>query len=78
MCNDTVLIILLRYGIGFVLFWTWGHTFVYTSELPLSSRYMRYGIERKVRSMGFSEAVNLPQYGNPLGPCPLPNLLLPN
>ena len=60
MCNNTVLIF-LRGGIGFSLFWSWRHTFVYSSELPLSSRNMRYVIERKVRSMGFSEAVNFPQ-----------------
>ena len=36
---------------------SWGHSFVYTSELPLSSRNMSYIIERKIRSMGFSETV---------------------
>ena len=38
-------------------FCTWRHSFVYTSELPLSSGDMWYITERKVRSMGFSEAV---------------------
>ena len=33
---------------------------VYTGELPLSSRDMWYIIQRKMRSMGFSEVVYFP------------------
>ena len=60
-CNNTVLIIPCRCGIDLDLFCTRGHSFVYTSELPLSSRDMWYIIQRKIRSMGFSEAVDFPQ-----------------
>ena len=58
----TVLIIPCRCGIDLDLFYTWGNSFVYTSELPLSSWYI---IERKIRSMGFSEAVYFPYYKLP-------------
>ena len=61
-CTCTVLIIPCRCGIDRDLFYTWGNSFVYTSELPLSSWYI---IERKIRSMGFSEAVYFPYYKLP-------------
>ena len=44
-------------GLILTFFTLWGHSFVYTSELFLSSRDMWYIIERKVWSMGFSEVV---------------------
>ena len=60
-CNNTILIIPCSCGIDLDLFYTWGNSFVYTSELPLSSRDMWYIIERKIRSIGLSEAVYFPQ-----------------
>ena len=52
-CNTTVFIIPSRCGVDLDLFCTWGHSFVSTSELFLSSRDMWHIIERKVWSMGF-------------------------
>ena len=61
VCNHTIITILLSYGIGLDLFWTGRSSFVYFSKLPLSPRDLGYIIERKVRPVGFYEAVNFPQ-----------------
>ena len=58
MCNNTIFTVFVRCVIRLGLLCTGGHTNVNTSEFPLSLGDFGYSIEKKVRSVGFSEAIN--------------------
>ena len=61
VCSNTILNVFVTCGIRLGLLCTGGHTLVHTSKLPLSLRDVGCSIERKVRSVGDSEAINFAQ-----------------